>query len=58
LVDSGSGPAASAFHDIIELVETTLVKEALTITKGNQVKAAELLGVNRATLRKKSAPEG
>jgi DNA-binding protein Fis len=34
-------------------VETTLVKEALTITNGNQVKASDILGVNRATLRKK-----
>jgi DNA-binding protein Fis len=33
-------------------VETTLVREALTITNGNQVKASEILGVNRATLRK------
>jgi DNA-binding protein Fis len=34
-------------------VEETLVKEALTVTNGNQVKASEMLGVNRATLRKK-----
>ncbi len=42
------------FHQIVEAVETALVKEALAITNGNQVKAAELLGVNRATLRKKA----
>lgn len=48
-----SGAASSAFHDIVDVVETTLVREALTITNGNQVKAAEILGVNRATLRKK-----
>jgi two-component system, NtrC family, nitrogen regulation response regulator GlnG len=53
LVDSSSDASASAFHDIIDLVETTLVKEALTITNGNQLKAAGVLGVNRATLRKK-----
>ena len=53
LVDSSSMEASSAFHDIIDLVETTLVKEALTITNGNQLKAAGILGVNRATLRKK-----
>jgi DNA-binding protein Fis len=34
-----------------------MVKEALTITNGNQVKASELLGVNRATLRKKAASD-
>ena len=52
-------PAASpsAYHDIVDLVETTLVREALTITNGNQVKAAEILGVNRATLRKKMSSD-
>ena len=53
LVDASSTEASSVFHDIVDLVETTLVKEALTITNGNQLKAAGLLGVNRATLRKK-----
>jgi DNA-binding protein Fis len=41
------------YHDIVDRVETALVEEALTITNGNQVKAAEILGVNRATLKKK-----
>jgi DNA-binding NtrC family response regulator len=53
LVDTTAAAEASAFHDIVSLVETTLVKEALSITNGNQVKASELLGLNRATLRKK-----
>jgi DNA-binding NtrC family response regulator len=53
LVDSSAGETASAFHDIVDLVETALVKEALAITNGNQLKAAGILGVNRATLRKK-----
>lgn len=48
---------SSVFHAIVGLVETTLVREALQITNGNQVKASELLGVNRATLRKKVAGE-
>jgi DNA-binding NtrC family response regulator len=51
----GSGPDDSPFHDIVGLVEATLVREALAITNGNQVKAAELLRVNRATLRKKAS---
>lgn len=50
-------PSASAYHDIVDLVEQSLVSEALTITNGNQVKAAEILGVNRATLRKKMPPD-
>jgi DNA-binding NtrC family response regulator len=49
--------SASAYHDIVDLVESQLVKEALIITNGNQVKAAEILGVNRATLRKKMPPD-
>lgn len=52
-----AGATSSAFHDIVDLVEATLVREALTITNGNQVKASELLGVNRATLRKKTTSE-
>jgi two-component system, NtrC family, nitrogen regulation response regulator GlnG len=48
---------ASVFHHIVEKVETALVKEALAITNGNQVKASELLGLNRATLRKKAPTE-
>ncbi len=50
-------PSASAYHDIVDLVERGLVSEALTITNGNQVKAADILGVNRATLRKKMPPD-
>ncbi len=53
LIDLRPGADSSAYHDIVELVETTLVKEALVVTNGNQVKAASILGVNRATLRKK-----
>ena len=55
LVEITAGASASLFHDIVGLVEAALVKEALAITNGNQVKASELLGVNRATLRKKAA---
>jgi DNA-binding NtrC family response regulator len=48
---------ASVFHHIVDAVETALVAEALAITNGNQVKASELLGLNRATLRKKAPSE-
>jgi len=57
LVNTADDAPLSAYHDIIDVVETTLVQEALKITNGNQVKAAAVLGVNRATLRKK-IPEG
>ncbi len=53
LLAMSPSPASSAFHDIVDVVEATLVQEALTMTSGNQVKASEMLGVNRATLRKK-----
>lgn len=46
-------PGGSPYHDVVDFIESTLVEEALAITHGNQVKASELLGVNRATLRKK-----
>ena len=47
------GSESSPFHDVVDAVESVLVREALVITNGNQLKAAEILGVNRATLRKK-----
>jgi DNA-binding NtrC family response regulator len=48
------GAETRPFHDIVSLVETTLVDEALRLTAGNQVAAARLLGINRTTLRKKA----
>ena len=53
LVEKSAGAPSSPFHDIVERVESILVEEMLAITKGNQLKAAEILGVNTATLRKK-----
>ena len=50
---ASEGASSSAFHDIVDAVEEMLVREALARTKGNQVKASDLLGVNRTTLRKK-----
>jgi len=38
-----------------DLVERALIVHALTKTKGNQVKAAKLLGITRSTLRKRIA---
>lgn len=53
LVDASASSSASVYHDIIDMVETALVQEALVVTHGNQVRASTILGVNRATLRKK-----
>lgn len=38
---------------VLDRVERTLITLALRQTRGNQVRAAELLGINRNTLRKK-----
>jgi two-component system nitrogen regulation response regulator GlnG len=48
-----TGDAVSPFHEIVGRVGEILVGEALAMTSGNQQKAAELLGLNRTTLRKK-----
>lgn len=46
-------PPAGLYHRILREVEGPLLAAALAATNGNQIKAAELLGVNRNTLRKK-----
>jgi two-component system nitrogen regulation response regulator GlnG len=38
---------------ILEQVEHPLIVQTLKITRGNQIKAAEILGINRNTIRKK-----
>jgi two-component system nitrogen regulation response regulator GlnG len=53
LVDLRPGSPSTVYHDIVDLVESTLVEESLMLTNRNQVKASAILGVNRATLRKK-----
>ncbi|MBI1866022.1 MAG: hypothetical protein HYR98_09910, partial [Nitrospirae bacterium] len=41
------------YHMVVSKVERTLIAMALRATGGNQIKAAETLGINRNTLRKK-----
>ncbi len=50
----GVSPSQSVYHSVVGEVEEVLVQEALEMTGGNQVKAADLLGVNRTTLRKRA----
>ena len=38
---------------VMEEVETPLLEAVLSHTQGNQSRAAEVLGINRGTLRKK-----
>jgi two-component system nitrogen regulation response regulator GlnG len=46
-------PPPGLYHRILREVEAPLLSAALTATRGNQIRAADLLGVNRNTLRKK-----
>ena len=53
LKKTGKLGAGDAYGAVISMVEKPLITSALIETGYNQVKAAELLGINRNTLRKK-----
>jgi two-component system nitrogen regulation response regulator GlnG len=46
-------PAAGLHDRVLAEVERPLIQLALQATKGNQIRAASVLGINRNTLRKK-----
>jgi two-component system nitrogen regulation response regulator GlnG len=46
-------PPPGLYHRILREVEYPLLTAALAATRGNQIRAADLLGLNRNTLRKK-----
>lgn len=46
---------ANIYDMVIAEVEKPLLEEVLQFTKGNQSKAAKILGISRGTLRKKMA---
>jgi two-component system nitrogen regulation response regulator GlnG len=46
-------PPAGLYDRVLQHVERPLLMAALTATRGNQIRAAALLGLNRNTLRKK-----
>jgi two-component system nitrogen regulation response regulator GlnG len=46
-------PPSGLYDRILREVERPLIGAALAATRGNQIRAAELLGLNRNTLRKK-----
>ncbi|MDQ2065441.1 response regulator [Xinfangfangia sp. CPCC 101601] len=50
---NGQLPPAGVYQRILREVEMPLIEIALDATAGNQAKCADLLGINRNTLRKK-----
>lgn len=46
-------PPPGLYHRILRELEAPLITVSLAATRGNQIKAAEMLGLNRNTLRKK-----
>ncbi len=46
-------PPPGLYHRVLRELEQPLISATLAATRGNQIKAAELLGLNRNTLRKK-----
>jgi Fis family transcriptional regulator len=47
------GRVKNLYSQVIEQVERPMIELALNLQQGNQIKTAELLGINRNTLRKK-----
>ena len=60
LFDSFEGrlPPSGLHGRILREIERPLIEKVLAVTRGNQLKAAALLGVNRNTLRKKDSRAG
>jgi len=50
---NGHKPPRDLYQMVLSEVEHPLLKTVMNHTQGNQSKAAELLGINRTTLRKK-----
>jgi two-component system nitrogen regulation response regulator GlnG len=46
-------PPVGLYHRLLRELEAPLLAATLSATRGNQIKAAEVLGLNRNTLRKK-----
>jgi DNA-binding protein Fis len=54
----GTLPPPGLYERMLEMVEPPLLRASLAATGGNQIKAAELLGINRNTLRTKIRQRG
>ena len=51
--DSATAESGRLYRSVMARVETPLLRHALELSAGNQLKAARLLGINRNTLRKR-----
>ncbi len=59
LADIGDTRCTEGLHALVlQEVELPLLREVLNFHGGNQSRAADALGINRATLRKKLAAHG
>ena len=58
LRNAGTETAGDLYRMVMNEVEAPLLREVLRHTEGNLSRAAELLGMSRATLRKKIAEHG
>lgn len=51
--EEGELPPPGLYQRMLATLEVPLLEEALRATRGNQIKTAQMLGINRNTLHKK-----
>lgn len=56
--DASAARPVALYEHIIKAVELPLLQAALAVTGGNKLRAAEILGINRNTLRRKMEDAG
>jgi Fis family transcriptional regulator len=56
--DLGDHSAGELYQLFLAEMEQPLLEKVMQIAKGNQTRAAEILGINRGTLRKKLVQYG